>query len=861
EPIDPPVVVQRHRVTEGESLERMVIRSNYDMPTNDYIQSAGLQTAIGLDASQDFRASPGHDDGGYRMENERHFVPPKSSQRQCETHGLFDAYFGTGDWKQIKEGYAVAARESGTLYDAPVTVITPTVLKDIATTQNAVPQLPTLENPVGDRMAGGQYVIHAAAQIVTPWLPDGAASGIVLRAAEGHRLPGVTQAEVLGRPGSSCRIEQAPGQEFIIVVSHGGRWPDSAGFRLLLAERKAQNASLPYEENLDDADEPVWNEEERTLTLFVPKGRIVRLRYASAADKRMVTSFGIPQWTPDGQQGRSVHNAAMLGNHWMLTPFRDLTLVHATQAPVWEPRFQEEQGGNFFQSLILNRTLGSHDVKLGTRSGITLHGPSTGKFEIEASWHEWVDDITKDEPQWLRFQGQLGEIQLTEDFLQQHEKNYEEKFGADPSGRGVFQPFQLHEPITWVLNHATEGLPNASIGASPDAARGDIHALGDTRFRLIQYRLRASTRFREYLPPSIYGDETENANHETKVTRRGPVARGESMLLPLRDADDKEFDPGAPVLPALQNPAAGSVQQSLVPASAPPKDPRVLYVVPTFRWQQPAPRVLGRDVTRLGNGLRVWLDRPWFSSGDGELLGVVLHRDDAASKDTPTAIKDIPADFQGLVTQWGMDPFWDSPKPKVRSIATDFPARVFSEELNLQEKPGTDDVPVQIIGHRVHWDKARRLWYCDIELNPGQTYMPFVRLALVRYQPNALYGAKVSKVVLTDFAQVLPRRRAVVSVAQDYKVSAALYGPNPSFGPMKSTSDLWPWEGGATYGSASDLAYFHGEAGAIAAQATSPVTGRNRVELVLQTRHRDIASDLEWEDVAILADHVVGEAP
>ncbi len=38
--------------------------------------------------------------------------------------------------------------------------------------------------------------------------------------------------------------------------------------------------------------------------------------------------------------------------------------------------------------------------------------------------------------------------------------------------------------------------------------------------------------------------------------------------------------------------------------------------------------------------------------------------------------------------------------------------------------------------------------------------MPFVRLALVRYQPNALAAAQLSTVVLADFAQLLPRRRA-----------------------------------------------------------------------------------------------------
>ena len=41
--------------------------------------------------------------------------------------------------------------------------------------------------------------------------------------------------------------------------------------------------------------------------------------------------------------------------------------------------------------------------------------------------------------------------------------------------------------------------------------------------------------------------------------------------------------------------------------------------------------------------------------------------------------------------------------------------------------------------------------------------MPFVRLALVRYQPHALADAQVSRVVLADFAQLTPDRSAMVT--------------------------------------------------------------------------------------------------
>jgi len=236
-----------------------------------------------------------------------------------------------------------------------------------------------------------------------------------------------------------------------------------------------------------------------------------------------------------------------------------------------------------------------------------------------------------------------------------------------------------------------------------------------------------------------------------------------------------------------------------------------------MRWQKRREQKGDHDVIRHGNGLRVWLDRPWFSSGDGELLGVVIPQAGDGS------FWKIDPNIKSFVTQWGRDPFWNSAMPTTQAKETDFAARVTSEPLSLQEKSGAQ---VIVVGHRVNWDNSRRLWYCDIEIGTLATYMPFVRLALVRYQPNALSGAKISKVVLTDFAQVLPRRHATVKI-EDNKVTAALRGPNPLSGPMKQ-------------------------------ELNSLDSGRNRVELVLQTRSRFLLSDLVWQDSAVLANQIIG---
>ncbi len=764
EPVDPPVLVHRARTSEGESLERMVLRSNWNVDPQAYLGTPAFAAAVQLPASDDFE---------YEAINERHVVPPKSSQLQCEHHGLFDPFFG--DPNAIKQAYAIAAREAGTLYDVSATtvaeLITPASVAGIATTTALPLRLPSPDNPTGDRLAAGQYVIHREPLVSTPYLPDGTSGGFALRAMPGHNIPGATVPVVLG---PSAAIVRAPDQELVLVVAFAKDWPDSTGFRIVLQERTAALSDPPCNENFSDDGTPKWDEDERVLILFVAKGRIARLRYSSFVHKALIDTLGLPTWIDTDGERAFLRDMAQLGCAWMITPYRELTLVHATQQPVCLPELIK---------VGISRSLGDQHANL--RATVRLHGPSSGKFEVEAHWKEWVDDLEKPAPELIESQGALGEILLAENHT---------------------NVFDLGSAI-----NAQEHDPNRP------RARGDRHEFGDTKFRLIEYTLRATTRFREYLPPSLYAQRDE-------VTRVGPVAEGQKMAI---GADD---DPGAPFLVT-----SGTALNTVVPSSAHPDEPRIVYVVPTFRWQD-TPGKQSLDTTRLGNGLRVWLERPWFSSGNGELLGVVILQHNAKFTDIPTHL--VP-----LVTQWGLDPLWDTVLPKSTTRVTDFPARVADEVVSLREfeDPFNPNVntKVHVIGHRVNWDAERSLWYCDIELDPGRSYMPFVRLALVRYQPNALASAKISKVVLADFSQVLPRRRASFE-RNGAVVSVKLRGSVPSHGPMKFPID-------SEYLGISFIPF--------PGQPTE--TGRNKVELVLQTRDPEIDSDLAWSDVKVLTSTLV----
>lgn len=761
EPVDPPTLVHAAKVSEGESLERMVIRSNYDKSTTEYLASPAFALAIGEPESRDFE---------YTASNVRHVVPSKSSQQQCEQHGLLDPFFS--DPSSIRIGYEISARESGSLYDLPGTeLVTPQNLADVATTTALPPAMPSPENPVGDRLSGGQYIVHRPDIGAAPYLPDGAADGIAFRGLDGSEIPGVTSATDFGPDGMielgpGCLLHENADGKRTLLVHFDGDWPKRRGLKIVLEERRAKIDDPPCQEDYPDDGLPRWRAEERTLTLPVAKGRIVRLAYASFVKEDFLRSFGLSGWT---NNPGFVEELASVGRHWMVTPYRELVLVHATQQPVCLPTLTK---------LRIHRQMGEQHARLICPL-VNLHGPSTGKFEIVADWGEWVDDLQKDGPELVPSEGELSEILLAE--------NHVNKFRLDKAVDA-----QLPEP-------------DRDLGQEKRRARGDRHEFGDTRFRLIRYRVRASTRFREYLPPALFA-KREN------VVRTGPAAAGPAVAVGAND------DPGAPVL----RDSAGDTDRVIVPATLPPDEPRVLYTVPTFRWQQSDSGETTTH-TRLGNGLRVWLDRPWFSSGNGELLGVVILGDG-------TNFNQIADDMQGLVTQWGVDPLWDSRLPKHKTSVKDFGARVHDETVHLQEKPDGDRV--HVVGHRVHWDADRKLWYCDIELDPGATYMPFVRLALVRYQPHGLPAAKVSKVTLAEFAQVLPKRRALFRQTGD-GLTVTLRGQAPQAGPLAAESPL--------FGAGRLL------------PLRLRQSGRNRLELVLQTRDPELKTDLAWRDHSVLA--------
>jgi hypothetical protein len=85
--------------------------------------------------------------------------------------------------------------------------------------------------------------------------------------------------------------------------------------------------------------------------------------------------------------------------------------------------------------------------------------------------------------------------------------------------------------------------------------------------------------------------------------------------------------------------------------SARPDSPSPVHVLPVFPWSETS---AGDVIThfREGGWVRVYLERPWFSSGVGELLGVLLRTEDV------DPLSDLAEAMKPYTSQWGNDPVW-----------------------------------------------------------------------------------------------------------------------------------------------------------------------------------------------------------
>jgi hypothetical protein len=750
-PVDPPVLVPRAPYTEAESLRHLVVRSGVattrDPELGDTITVTDIATWVA-------EASVAHPDVtvDYPDTCERHVAPPKISQFEAEIQGRFDEAMTPGaDPAARRRAANVARREAGSFLDTTI----PSIDDPAGTTisvigvrlvdpPGATGPLPTLDAlRRGDPLAPGQYVIIDSDGATLPYLPDAMARGVSMVFPDaGHDRPLRVPISI---EGTTADYEGL------------GDWPDVQPFRLVFSPGK-----------------PLAGEVDRdTIEMSLPAADMLRVRLSSTIDRERLEQFGFWRGLPEEvRNDRALREAAVDGWLWALCPSEELTFVHAVPKPLEAPRFVK---------LAPIRAAAATDVTLS--GAVDVHGPSSERVYIEATWTQQEDDVVQELPD---------------------DVNPPERHAV-----ACTMPILAGEDI------ALLGAQDTSFtwpGIGPLHVHRAHHEFGDTRHRVVAYRARATTRFREYFHPAL-----------------------------LAHVDERSV--------------VGPVSRVSIPSSARPAKPVVLQVLPMFRWEEETepeqPFGLRR---RRRAGVRIYLDRPWYSSGDGELLGVVT----GELGDSVPRIDSF--------SQWGADPVWRGGGPDRRAIGLELDQLNTYFERELPARPvrppvslALVDVPTtpsaNIVGYRPEFDAARKLWFVDIAIDPGAAIWPFLRLVVARYQPDSLPGLHLSPLVRCDYVQVPLERTATLTRPDDRTVRVVLSGAVGVRDSLIAAQSVFI-SGSTGFTQASDATTGDG------LQALRDAIGANRrAHARLQHQNSDVLTDLGWETVGTVPLRVEGFEP
>jgi hypothetical protein len=338
---------------------------------------------------------------------ERHVAPPKTSVELAEWHGAFDAAFGPDSPARAAARatlLTVAKREAGSFLEPG---------PGVAAVTNNPTHIPpvTLPPPRGEALPNGVYVVHDTATPRLPYLADVVVGGAA--------VSGLTPAPVL--------------------LPYAGTWPEISPGRVVVRHTSGGAVTATVK---TDNGRPV-------LFVDLPPGTERTVRLSSTIRPERLAEFDLGA-NPDLQLPTT-------GQHPLLTPAVELTLVHAVRKPVTAPSFA---------------TAPTHTAETGKTgvpisSTVTAHRDSTARLDLIGTWTETVD-----------------------------------------TGTGPVRP------TTRTVVAGSVDVERGT-GAVPLAA---VHQLGDTRAVTVAYSAVASTRFAEYFPGRAAGAEGQRPGPAATLT-------------------------------------------------------------------------------------------------------------------------------------------------------------------------------------------------------------------------------------------------------------------------------------------------------------------------------------------------------
>ena len=531
---------------------------------------------------------------------------------------------------------------------------------------------------------------------------------------DGNVTPGPTKPPVgyLVDPvaGHVALIGLPGGDPDVPVLMTYGNWPNSRAVQL---ELRAGNGA------------PLVSQGQRRIRVRLPKGTVVTAELSTAPDTDLLEHMALGQKLDD-----KTTEVAHSGLNRSMSPRRQITFVHAVRLPLLPPSFGP---------MTATRTdVGQTDVVIDGTLGV--HRATTEHVVLRSRWKDPIDDPALDH-------------------------------------------LALGTPVQQVTKRVIIDVPIPLDGDDDaDELAATSLELGDTKRRTVDVIAQGFCRFSRYFTERI--DFITGAPGNTLVLNEKGVVLS-SVVLTRPDSGERfvrgvhfdvdrdtgelsildtttipqgatcrvEFIP-LPVSRLSLKAATGKKFTFDVPSSAAPDLPSVVGVLPAFSRQvrQTASRI---TVVHDGRVLRLHLDRPWFSSGAGELLGVAI---DSQGESAPS------------LTRWGRDPLTAGTGATLDPTVASFP--------NSSEVATGVDGRFDVAGHDVAFDAERKLWIADVLVDAQFGYRPFAQLHVCRYQPLALDAQHVSATVELAPLRLGASRRVVVSQQSANQVRVRLTGPD-----------------------------------------------------------------------------------
>lgn len=669
-----------------------------------------------------------------RKVSKRVLVPPRTANLEtCIRHGMLDNMLSHSDWPRSAFSHAERTKDGNfPLVDSPAEPDVPPLHEQqyrplyLGAPDRCKP--PYYPDPIarvavlafyreGDELPLGHVTFDHYAGGTQPW-PECNPLFLTVRSVERVSSPRGIELHVHRR---GVDVDLAPSVRVILRTFYRQTSEDmqrSGTLRQAIEPTRADLATAAAGRAAGSAASVAHTAVVQNLLQWAGPGRLD------------ATTMATPR--PDGVMDASV---------WMLNPFETLSLRHAVDRPTRLPFLVDDKGARdgamAFQIL---RTPGESRIEFDGH--LWLDRASTGRIDAIA---QWMDNAMRP--------ARTGAEQA---YTRQPNACSQSFFmikdiaivPADDFGTPATSPQEEHLPSWASLQRLS---PAASLPAQPRAARrpfAPVHDVGDTRARVIDIVLHSVSR---------------DAGEFSELEAGGAPAKSPARTLVLRGT------------------------------TRPP--PLVIdHVMPLLHWTSgDMPADLHRR-TREAGWFRIWLGGDWYESGNGELLALLYSKDP------------VHPELEPWTTQWGLDPTFDERlafnridknafQNELRSIsdirasggpagildidehhlaASALPSANFKATFDLASLPehqglsarcSPSQSTVNLALYRPVLDPVSGRMYADIRLLAKDAAMPFVRLAMARYQPLALPGLELSPVTASEFAQLLPERSLSVTIA------------------------------------------------------------------------------------------------